>query len=304
MAKKALARIEEGERAASVALGCAALLDAGLAEQLGPATEEEEGLECGGRLAVRAARRLQALKHHLEVCQEALARIRDELHGWRRRRQRAREELYDHVKSLRNLCRGIFDGDEGDTFLGLRGTLPRRPKELHAACGPLARRLADVEWPMPEHPDWFKVDRDKVVRSLLEEYQELGRALDAIQEGETREAVAQVAKNRAAEAHKSFLGKSTRFLEIALELAGLDDLAAAVRPGVGRIGRPPQKKLAAAGPAAGAKALPAAGGGSAVAELAVAPADAAAGAGSAVPGDAGGPDAPAGDAPESDPGDV
>lgn len=43
--------------------------------------------------------------------------------------------------------------------------LPRQPKELHAAFGPLVRRLADVEWPMPEHPDWLTVDRDEVARS-------------------------------------------------------------------------------------------------------------------------------------------
>ncbi len=55
---------------------------------------------------------------------------------------------------------GVFDGDEGDTFLGLHGTLPRQPKELYAAIGPIVRRIADVEWPMPEHPDWVTVDRD------------------------------------------------------------------------------------------------------------------------------------------------
>ena len=268
MAKKALARIDEGDTAASVALGCAALLDAGLAEQLGPATAEEEGLDCGGRLAVRSARRLQALKHNLEICQEALARIRDELRGWRRRRKQANDRLYDRAKGLRDLCRGVFDGDEGDTFLGLHGTLPRQPKELHAAFGPVVRRIADVEWPLPEHPGWVKVDRDELVRSLLETHDELGRVLAAIKEGETREAVAQAAKTRAAEAHKLFLGKSARFLEAALELAGLDDLAVTVRPNVGRRGRPPKKELAAAADLPGeGRALPAAIDGAPVAQL-------------------------------------
>ena len=259
MAKKALARIDEGDTAASVAYGCAALLDAGLAEQLGPASAAEEGLDCGGRLAVRSAQRLQLLKHNLEVCQEALARIRDELHGWRRQRQRLSATLYDNVKTLRGLLRGVCPDDEGDTFLGLHGTLPRQPKELHAASGPVVRRLADVEWPMPEHPNWFKVDRGEVVRSLIEAYDELGRVLAAIKEGETREAVAQAAKMRAAEAHKNFLDKSARFLEAALELAGLDDLAVTVRPNVGRRGRPRKKELpAATGLPAEGKTLPAA----------------------------------------------
>ncbi len=266
MPKKTLARIEEGETAASVALGCAALLDAGLAEQLGPATAEEEGLDCGGRLALRSARRLQVLKHDLEVCLEALARIDDQLHGWRRRRRQTNDRLYGKIKALRDVCRNVFDGDEGDTFLGLRGTLPRHPKELHAACGPVVRRLADGQWPMPEHPEWLEVDRDKVARGLIDAHRELGEALDAVRKGETQKAVAQVAKDRAAEAHKIFLGKSTRFLESALELAGLDELAATVRPGVGRMGRPPKKLAAADTPAAG-KALPAATGNPAVAAL-------------------------------------
>ncbi len=235
MAKKALVRIDQGDTAAAVALGCAALLDAGLAEQLGPPAAEEEGLDCGGRLAVRSARRLQGLKARLEVCREALARIRDQLRPWRRRRERATEELYEVAKRLRQFCRGVFEDGTGDAFLGLHGRLPREPKELHAAFGPVVGRLADGEWPLPEQRlGDFKIKRDEMVRSVVQHHDDLGEALSAIKEGETREAVAQAAKNRAAEAHKCFLAKSSRFLETALDLAGLDDLAAAVRPGVAR----------------------------------------------------------------------
>ncbi len=248
MAKKALVRIEEGDTAASLAVGCAALLDAGLAEQLGPATAEEEGLECGGRLAVRAARRLQVLKHNLEVCQEALARVRDELRSWRRRREQAHEELHQVTKDLRQFCRGVYVDGEGDAFLGLHGNLPREPKELHALCRPLAGRLADAEWPLPQQRlEGFELKRDKMTDSLIKRYNRLDQTLAAIKQGETREVVAQVAKNRAAEAHSLFLAKSTRFLEATLELAGLADLAASVRPGVGRRGRPPKKIAATAG---------------------------------------------------------
>ncbi len=247
MAKKALARIDQGDTAASVALGCAALLDAGLAEQLGPATAAEEGLDCGGRLAVRSARRLQGLKARLEVCQEALARIRDELRPWRRQREQATEGLYEVAKRLRQFCRAVYVEGAGDDFLGLHGKLPREPKELYAACGPVAGRLADAEWPLPERrTEGFDLKRDKMVGTMIRRYDDLGEALSAIKQGETREAVAQAAKNRAAEAHELFLAKCARFLEASLELAGLDDLAATVRPGVGRPGRPPKKRLAAA----------------------------------------------------------
>ncbi len=246
MPKKTLARIDEGVTAASVAYGCAALLDAGLEEQLGPATAEEEGLGCGGSLAVRIARRLQYLKHHLEVCQEGLERIRDELRPWRGRRDETKDVLYDRAKNLRKSCRAAFGAGEGDAFLGLHGSLPREPKELHAAFGPVVGRLADARWPMPKfRMEGWKIKRDKLVRQLSDAHRELGSALAAIQEGETREAVAKAAKKRAKTAHDAFLDKSTRYLVAAMELGGLEDLAATVRPGAGKPGRP-RKELAGA----------------------------------------------------------
>ncbi len=270
MPKKSLVRIEEGITASTAAYGCAALLDAGLEEQLGPATPEEEGLGPGGGLAVRVARRMEMARLQLEAAKEALERIRDELHRWRQRRDRASDKLYEVAKQLRGLSRGLFDGDEGDTFLGLRGTLPREAKELHAIFGPTVRRIGDAEWPMPEKTTKaIKIDREKLVESLMELHREVGECLQAIRTGETREAVAQAAKKRAADAHAAFVDKGSRFLEISLELAGLDDLAATVRPGVGRVGRPPKKKKLAA-PASlpgGQKTLPQSTGGPRAGEL-------------------------------------
>ncbi len=261
MPKKTLVRIDEGETAVSVAYGCAVLLDAGLEEQLGPALPEAEGLGSGGRLAVRAARGLRLLRRGLGAAQEALARIEDELRGWRRRRTRVAEEVYDQAKSLRELCRGFFEAGEGDDFLGLHGSLSREPKKLHAAFGPMVGRLADLEWPAPQPTTRaVTVDREELVQSLIDGYRALDRVLAAIKGGTTREAVAKAARKRAAAVHNAFLGKCTRFLEAALELGGLDELAAAVRPNVGRRGRPQKhKELAPAALPGEGKALPAAG---------------------------------------------
>lgn len=246
MPKKTLVRIEEGATATSVAYGCAALLDAGLAQQVGEATLAEEGLDCGGALAVRIARKQELLRHQLEAAGEYLDRVKDSLKRQRDRRQRATEELYDMVKSLRTLCRGAFEGSEGDTFLGLSGSLPREPKELYTLAGPLVRRVADSDWRLPEQilKSW-KFERGGIGETMGKAYRELGESLAEVKESETRENIAKVAKRRAAKAHNTFLDKSTRYLEAALELAGLDDLAATVRPGVGRRGRPP-KELAGA----------------------------------------------------------
>ncbi len=259
MGKKALVKLEQGLTASSVAFGCASLLDAGLEERLGSGYDDEQGLGNGGQLAVRVALRMQHLKHNFEVAQEALERIRDTLRADRKSRDVVTDKLYERVKDLRQMSRAAFEGDTGDRFLGLRGTLPREPKELHALTGPVVNRLADAEWPMPQTvTPSLTVDRDKSVRWVIELYRELDKALTKVKVSETRKAIALAAKERAEEAHDEFLGKGSRFLEAALDLAGLDDLAAAVRPDQGRRGRPPKKKLAAAKPTANTTLLAAA----------------------------------------------
>ncbi len=269
MAKKELVRIEEGTRTASAALACAELLDAGLNQQLGPATAEEAALQSGGGLALRIARRLAHLRHAFQSSREMLERVRDENRRWRRRRDRTFEALYDLVKRARGFCRNFYGKARADEFLGLRGQLPREPGELHLAAGPILHRLEDGEWPMPRRQvelKGFTVERQELAEDFADRYCELGTALDALDAGETREAIALAVKERAKEAFKTFQAKSARFLEAGLELAGLDDLVATVRPGVGRRGRPVKAGSAAAAlPAAAgqladgaAKALPAA----------------------------------------------
>lgn len=265
IAKKDLMRIERSAAVSSAAFGCAGLLDAGLEEVLGPASAEEQGLANGGGLAMRIGRRLAFLRQNYEVAKEALARVEDELRRERRRRDHAFDELYPLTKSLRRICRAIYGKDEGDEFLGLRGDLPRTPKELHNAFAPVVGRLADDKWPMPRRrTKAVTADRKALVDQFEKAHGRLGRALGVIEEGETREAVLKVALRRAKKFFEDFTAKSARFLEAGLDLAGLDDLVGIVRPGVGRRGRPAGKTQPDA-PAAGAglpagdepKALPA-----------------------------------------------
>ncbi len=269
MAKKELVRIEEGSRTASAAVACAELLDAGLDHQLGPATAEEAALASGGGLALCIARRLAQLRHAFQSTREVLERLRDDNRRWRRRRDHAFDRLYDLVKRARRFCRNLYGKARADEFLGLRGQLPREPGELHLAAGPVLHRLEDAEWPMPTRQVELKgitVERQELAKDFSGRYRQLGEALDALEAGETREAIALAVKERAKEAFKTFQAKSARFLEAGLELAGLDDLVATVRPGGGRRGRPVKAGTAAAalpapaGQLAGgpAKALPAA----------------------------------------------
>ena len=239
IAKKDLMRIEQSAAVSSAAFGCAGLLDAGLEEVLGPATTEEQRLPNGGGLAMRIGLRLAFLRQSYEAAKEALARVEDELRRERRRRDRAFNELYPLAKNFRKTCRGLYGKDEGDEFLGLRGDLPRTPKELHNALAPAIGRLADDQWPMPRRrTQSVTADRTGLVDELAKAHGRLGRALGVIEEGETREAVLTVATRRAKKAFEDFTGKSARFLEAGLDLAGLDDLVGIVRPGVGRRGRP------------------------------------------------------------------
>ncbi|MEE8523577.1 MAG: hypothetical protein V3T72_06565 [Thermoanaerobaculia bacterium] len=166
MGKKSLVVIEEGNQTASAAFGCAEILDAGLEEVLGSASEEEEVLSNGGGLALRIGRRLVFLRRNFETAKEALARVGDELSRWRRRRDRAHEKLYDLAKRLRGFSRGLYGKQRADEFLGLRGTLPRDPGKLHLKLGPVLGRLADENWPIPTHNvEGFKIDRAKLVKA-------------------------------------------------------------------------------------------------------------------------------------------
>ena len=151
---------------------------------------------------------------------------------------------------LRKVCRTLYGKDEGDEFLGLRGDLPRTPKELYNAFAPVVGRLADDNWPMPKRrTKAIKADREGLVDEFRGAHGRLGRALGVIEEGETREAVLKVARNRAKKLFEDFTAKSARCLEAGLDLAGLDDLVGIVRPGVGRRGRPASKtKLDATAP--------------------------------------------------------
>ncbi len=251
MAKKELVRLEEGARTTTAAFACAELLDAALLEQLGPATADEAALASGGGMALRIGRRLATLSQRFQAARELLERVRDENRRWRRRRDRAFDRLYDLVKAARGLCREHYGKRQADEFLGLRGALPRVPRDLHHAAGPVRNRLLDDEWPQPRRRSaiaGLTVDRRELGKDFANRYRELGTALDALEAGDAREVIALAAKERAKEAFKTFEVTSVRFLEAGLELAGLDDLAAILRPGVGRMGRP-------------AKALPATGGG-------------------------------------------
>ena len=242
IARKDQMQSEQSTSVTSAAFGCAELLDAGLTEVLGPATAEEQRLANGGGLAMRIGRRVAFLRQNYEVAKEALARVQDELRRERRERDHAFNELYPLAKNLRKICRALYGKDEGDEFLGLRSDLPRTPKELLNAFAPVVGRLADDNWPMPRRRTAaVTADREGLVDQFGETHRRLARALGAVEEGETREAVLKVARRRAKKLLEDFSGKSARFLEAGLDLAGLDDLVGIVRPGVGRRGRPRAK---------------------------------------------------------------
>lgn len=243
IAKKDLMRIEQSATVSSAAFGCAELLDAGLEEVLGAATDDEQKLANGGGLAIRIGRRLAFLRQNYEVAKEALARVEDQLRRERRRRDHAFDELYPLAKDVRKALHGFYGKDEGDEFLGLHGSLPRTPKELHNAFASVIGRLVDDQWTMPQRlTKSLTADRKGLANEFKKAHGRLGLALGAIEEGETREAVLKVARKRAKTLFEDFTAKSARFLEAGLDLAGLDDLVAVVRPGVGRRGRPPGTK--------------------------------------------------------------
>lgn len=245
MGKLALKNINKAMTTEAAAEAFADLLERGLARTLGG---DVTGTAVSARLI---AYRLGELRGAIEAANEALERIHDMMSRHRRRRDEACEKLYNYVRDVRKLSRSFFGRARGDDFLGLHGPKPRDPEKLHLDAGRVLTSLADATWPVPEVlSDGAKMTPEKVAKRIAALHKKLGEENKALTAGETQEALAQAAHTRAERAFDVFHGRGGRYLEAALNLAGLDDLAAQVRPGVGRIGRPPKAETVAAAQAA------------------------------------------------------
>ncbi len=242
MAKLVRQRMKQSSKTATAASAYADLLERALASALG-----SDGPLTIGEAARRIAARLETLHAAMETAAAAEGRLEDLMRGYRRQRDAAAPKVYAYLTRIRQCLRAVFGTQPGDEFLGIHGPTPEDPQELHDLAGDVIARTADPRWPTPEENTLAVDFKPPVVAKELKQLRDpLGAALDAIDDGGIRLTVATAARKQATAAFDFFYGKSARYLEAGLELAGLDDLVAQVRPGVGRRGRPAKQKSIAA----------------------------------------------------------
>ena len=227
-------RMKQCNETATAASTFADLLERALARELGMSGEITVA-----EAARRIAARLGLLRAAMEAAAAAESRAEDLMRGHREARDQAAPVLYGYLTQIRQFFRGLFGRKAGDAFLGLHGPTPEDPQELYDLAGEIIGRTADPAWPRPEATTrGADFEPQGVARDLTERRDALGDALDALREVGAQLAVATAARKRATRAFDAFHGKGARFLESGLDLAGLDELVAQVRPGVGRRGRP------------------------------------------------------------------
>jgi hypothetical protein len=254
-----------GEEIAKLFATCAADETVKGAELLQQALEHELGGDLDGvkETALRIADRLDALEATMDAACEHYDRLDDRLEHHQRQRDESAKQLYTDITRARQYFRGTMGAQAADAYLGLHGATPRDPKALRRISRIIAGRMADETWDEPKMDFVKDFQPQTAAKHMTDRARDLAESLDFLQDASPQVTVATAAKERAVAAFDSFHGKSARYLIAALELAGLDDLVAEIRNGVGRRGRPPKrKKLAEKAKAAqltgaGQKALPA-----------------------------------------------
>ncbi len=230
MSKMLLRRLNDAAATSTAARSFAELLQRALERELGG---DLSGIQ---ETALRIADRLDNLETAMDTACENRERLRDRLDHHQRQRDESVEQLYSHVTRARKAFRGLMGIKTGDAYLGLHGETPRDPKALRRISRIIAGRMADEEWSEPPMAFGTKFKPQVAAKDMADRGRDLGESLDFLKKASPQVAVAKAAKKRAIAAFDDFHGKSARYLIAALELAGLDDLVAEVRNGVGRRG--------------------------------------------------------------------
>lgn len=239
MSKMLMRRLNDAAKTSTAARSFAELLQEALERELGG---DLSGIQ---ETALRIADRLDYLEATMDAASENRQRLGDLLDHHQRQRDESVEQLYSHVTRARKAFRSLMGIRAGDAYLGLHGETPRNPKTLHRVSRIIAGRMADEEWAEPPLAFGVTFKPQVAARDMTDRGRDLADSLDFLKKASPKMTVATAAEKRAVAAFDDFHGKSARYLIAALELAGLDDLVAEVRNGVGRRGRPPKKKTIA-----------------------------------------------------------
>ena len=206
-----------------------------------------------GQVFIILGRRLLHVLRRMLTADEHYQRLRDRQRRRQKQRDRIAKRAYSELTAARRFFRGLLGYENACRHLGLQGATAREPTTLYhqldEVLDHLERRAAAAHGELAEADDsWapkFSSCEAAVARwgeRLGASRDELRRALDDVGLGKC-EVVQAMLDQRAALADFDRTYKaSAHNIEAQLILNGLPTLAAGVRPGVGRRGRPLKKR--------------------------------------------------------------
>ncbi len=194
--------------------------------------------QASGEIFVILGRNLRRQLERMLAADDRYRSLRARLRRRRSRRDKIAKRGYALLVDTRKYLHGFFGYEGTCEVLGLRGPTEREPRALH-------RQLGEVVWwarnrdgkPEPLVAGG-EDEAEKCLTRLEELHEELDQVIDEIGRG-AREVEAAMLDQRAAMAEFDRAYKhGAGAMEAQLIQVGLPTLAAAVRPGVGRRGRP------------------------------------------------------------------
>ena len=195
-----------------------------------------------GQTFVILGRELEHRRRRMLAADDHYQELRSRLRRRRRRRDRVARRANRGLVAARKILKGLFGYSGACLYLGLRGPTEREPWALHL-------QLGEALWWARNHQAEVEClhagaeeEAESCVACLEPLHQALEQALADVLHGD-REVEAAMLEQRAAMAdfdrtYKHVAGAiEARLIEV-----GLPTLAAAVRPGVGRRGRPLKRR--------------------------------------------------------------
>ncbi len=244
--KRVQNRLQKAVAPLWAAFACAEVVGEAMSRLVGPGGVDSPSVPSTGDSSRGLFRLLgRGLLRQLERLRKADDRYQ-RLRARQRRRQVRRDvvarRLYREVVAARRYLKGLFGPEGVCLYCGLQGETPREPWELLA----LARETvlwAQSREVIPES-DWPNAEAlgAKCIDDLDALCRELDEALEAVGRGHRETEAAMLGQRQEIKDFDRVCNESARAMEAKLIFVGLPTLSAAVRPGVGRRGRPLKKR--------------------------------------------------------------
>lgn len=230
MASKQVTDREKSARAVGAAAETHAKdIGAGLESALEPYLAKGETMPDLGLLARLLGRGIEARAKALVDADVAHEKELGDDAQPREQRDAAAEKVRHVLVDLRAVAEPTY-GAAGLRLLSLAGAVPSDPSVLKTTAAAVSAALLDDKLKLPKARKGMKLDRQVFADELAESLPALGKALNDVAR-EAREAETTLtAKTRAMEVNDAGFTRAAGTLAMLAAAAGLDDLAARVRP--------------------------------------------------------------------------